>query len=321
MNKILLIFYGGNQLSNKKGSFISVKKNSDIENWMKSVPEISLMAEIKTLFIDKSNKILDKNNIEKLIHSIEDNINKVDGIVILNNTDTIPLLSNQLFWQIQNPSKPIVITGSNVIERDNEFLPDLSFKANLINAFQVINSDLNEVSVIYGNRVISPPKIVRTKLHDLNIFKSIDKDYSAKIDFGLSIKSRIKSQGKTKYYYNFNYDFLFFNIVPEIKLLETILDKNSNLKIIVFNALPNQIIEREKLVKVFSLAQKNKKLVIFYNQIGFGKDFFKNTILTISRISPECLTTKLSWILGQTKDEKKIRKLLKKDIQGEFLDL
>ena len=74
-------------------------------------------------------------------------------------------------------------------------------------------------------------------------------------------------------------------------------------------------------MKVFNLAQKNNKLVIFYNQIGFGKDFFKDTILTISRISPECLTTKLSWILGQTKDEKKIRSLLKKNIQDEFLNL
>ncbi len=320
MNKVLLIFYGGNQLSEKKGSFVSVEKESDINKWMQAIPEISLMAQIKTVFIDRNNKILDKDNIKKLIHYIEDNIDKVDGIVILNDTDTIPLLANQLFWQIQNPSKPIVITGSNVIEQDNEFLPDLSFKANLINAIQVVNSDLNEVSVIYGNRVILAPKIVRTKLHDLNIFKSIDKEYLAKIDFGLSIKSRIKDKRKAKYYYDFKYDFLFFNTVPDIKILEVLLNEDSNLKIIVFKALPNQIIEREKLVKVFNLAQKNKKLVIFYNQIGFGKDFFKDTILTISKISPECLTTKLSWILGKTKDEKKIRNLLKKNIQGEFLN-
>ena len=321
MNKVLLIFYGGTKLSEKKGNFIFVEKESNINKWIQAIPEISLMAKIKTVFIDRNNKILDKDNIKKLIHHIEDNIDKVDGIVILNDTDTIPLLANQLFWQVQNPSKPIVITGSNVIEQGNEFLPDLSFKANLINAIQVVNSDLNEVSIIYGNRVILPPKIVRTKLYDLNIFKSIDKEYLAKIDFGLSIKSRIKDKRKTKYYYDFNYDFLFFNTVPDIKILEILLNENSNLKIIIFKALPNQIIERKKLVKVFTLAQKNKKLVIFYNQIGFGKDFFKDTILTISKISPECLTSKLSWILGQTRDEKKIRNLLKKNIQDEFLNL
>jgi L-asparaginase len=321
MNKVLLIFYGGTKLSGKKGSFVFVEKESNIDNWMQSIPEISLMAKIKTLLIKKDNKISVKSSVKELIKQIKDNIDKVDGIVILHDVDTIPLLANQLFWQIQNPKKPIVITGSNVIEQDNEFLPDLSFKANLINALQVVNSSLNEVSVIYGNRVISAPKIVRTKLHDLNVFKSIDKEYLARIDFGLSIKSKKKEKKESKYYYDFSYDFLFFNMVPDIKILETLLDKDSNLKIIIFKALPNQIIEREKLVKVFNLAQKNKKLVIFYNQIGFGKDFFKDTILTISKISPECLTAKLSWILGQTKDEKKIRNLLKKNIQDEFLNL
>lgn len=321
MNKVLLIFYGGTSLSTKKGSFISVEKENDIKNWMQEVPEISLMADVKTIFIDKHNKLLDKNDVQELIGCIEKQIDKVDGVIVLHDVDTIPLLANQLFWQIQSSSKPIVITGSNVIEQANEFLPDLSFKANIINAFQVVNSNLNEISVIYGNRVISASKIVRTKLHDLNIFKAIDKQYLAKIDFGLSIKSRKKYNQKPKYYYDFNYDFLFFNNIPDIEVLEILLSKNSHLKIIIFKALPNQILEREKLVKIFNLAQKNKKLVIFYNQIGFGKDFFKDTILTISRISPECLSAKLSWILGQTKDEKKIRSLLKKNIQEEFLEL
>ena len=169
MNKVLLIFYGGTKLSNKKGSFIFVEKKSNIESWMKEVPEISLMADVKTLFIDKNSRILDKNNVQELIRQIENHMDQVDGVVILHDVDTIPLLANQLFWQIQNPSKPIVITGSNVIEQANEYLPDLSFKANIINAFQVVNSSLHEISVIYGNRVILASKIVRTKLHDLNI--------------------------------------------------------------------------------------------------------------------------------------------------------
>jgi len=321
MSKILLIFYGGSGLFEKKKGFVLVEKEKDISQWLSLVPEISLMAEVKTLFIDKGKEVLDQKNIKNIIRVIKENKEGVDGVIILNDPDTIPLLANQLFWQIQNPKKSIVITGSNIIEQDNEFLPDLSFKANLINAFQVVNSNLNEISVIYGNRVILPPKIVRTKLQDLNIFKSIDKDYLAKIDFGLSIKTREKEKKVPKYYNNFNYDFLFFNNVPSIENLKILLDKDNNLKIIVFKALPNQIIAREKLVNIFKLARKNKKLVIFYNQIGFGRDFFKDTILTISKISPECLSAKLAWILGQTKDEKKIRNLLKKDIQGEFLDL
>ncbi len=322
MNKILLVFYGGTGLLQKKSNFIFVKKETDIDSWIKSIPELSLMARIETLFINEGDRILDNNNLKELIQQIKNKIDSVQGVIILNNPDTIPLLANQLFWQIQNPSKAIVITGSNMIERDNKILPDLSFKANLINAFQLVNSNLNKVSVIYGDRVISPPKIVRTKLSDLNIFKSIDKNYLAKIGFGLSInKLKPRPKKKTKYYFDFKYNFLFFDLVPDIETLKILLENNTNLKILIFKALPNQIIERKKLVAVFNLARKKKKLVIFYNQIGFGKNFFQDTILTISKISPECLVAKLSWILGQTNDEEKIRHLLKNDIQGEFLNL
>ncbi|MCD4705823.1 asparaginase domain-containing protein [bacterium] len=321
MNKILLIFYGGSGLSKKKKGLFFVEKEKDISQWLNLVPEISLMAEVKTAFIDKSKEVLNQKNIKKIIQIIKENENQVDGVVILNDPDTIPLLANQLYWQIQNPNRPIIITGSNIIEKASEILPDLSFKANLINSFQVVNSNMKEVAVIYGNRVISAPKIVRTKLHDLNIFKSINKDYLAKIDFGLSIKNRKVKKGKIKYYDKFKYNFLFFNNVPKLENLEILLNKDNNLRIIIFKALPNQIIDREKLVNIFKLAEKNKKIIIFYNQIGFGRDFFKDTIITISKISPECLSAKLSWILGQTKDEKKIRELLKKEIQDEFLDI
>jgi L-asparaginase len=320
MNKILLIFYGRSGLWEKKKGLFFVEKEKDIVQWLDLIPEISLMAEIQTVFIDRGKEILDQKNIKKIIQNIKEKEEKVGGVVILNDPDTIPLLANQLYWQIQNPACPIIITGSNIIEQDNEFLPDSSFKANLINSFQVVNSNLNEVAVIYGNRVIEASKVVRTKLHDLNIFKSIDKDYLAKIDFGLSIKKRKEKREKVKYYDKFKYDFLFFNNVPKLENLEVLLAQDNNLRIIVFKALPNQIIDRKKLVTIFKLARKNKKIIIFYNQIGFGRDFFKDTIITISKISPECLSAKLAWILGQTKDEKKIRELLKKEIQNEFLD-
>lgn len=317
MNKVLLIFYGGSTLFHKKKGFLSVEKESDIKKWINEIPEISLMAEVKTRFIDSS---LRESSTRKMILEIQNNIDEFDGIIILNDVDTIPLLSNQLFWQIQNPNKPIVITGSNVIEKGGETLPDLSFKANLINAFQIVNSDLNEVCIIYGNRVIAAPKVVRTKLQDLNIFKSIDQDYLAKIDFGLTIKTRIKNKKHIKYYTNFKYNFLFLDHVPNIKSLEDLIN-NDEFKIIIFKGWSNQIISKDKLVNIFKLAIKTKKIIIFYNQIGFSRNFFKDTIMTISKISPECLSAKLAWILGQTKDEKKIRDLLKKEIQNEFLNL
>ncbi len=317
MKKILLIFYGGTGLSDKKGNFKFVKEEKNIEEWLELVPELLMTAEIKTHVILGDH--LNKKNITDLIKVIEKNISKFDGIVIIHEVDTIPLLSNQLFWQIQNPSKPIVITGSNVIQTEDSIIPDLSFKANLINAFQIVNTNLKKISVIYGNRVIAPFRVKRSKLHDLNIFKSVGKKYLAKIDFGLSLEKIDEQKGKMKFFYNFNDDFIFFNNIPDFTVLEKLLVKNSPVNIFIFRAFPDQIIKKDKLIEIFDLACKNKKMLIFYSEVGFGKDFLKHNIITISKITSDCLSAKLSWILGQTRDQNKIRKILQDNVQGEFL--
>ncbi len=321
MIKILTIFYGGTGIFDKKDGFIYVEKESDLISWESKIPEISLIADTRdNLIIQKQRETIETDSVIKIATHIKEKIKEYDGVLIIHDVDSIPVLANQLFWLIQNPKKPIVITGSNVIEQETGLLADLSFKANLINAVQLINNGLKQISVIYGNRVIKAPKITRNALHDLNIFDSIDNTYSAKIDFGLSIEVENETKKETKYYNELNENFLFFETIPELKTLDTILSKNSGVEAIIFKSWPNQMINREKFVKIIKLSQKNKKIPILYSPVGFSKDFFKQTVVTVSKITPECLCAKLSWILGQTKDEQKIRELLKENIQGEFFE-
>lgn len=320
MNKVLIIFYGGTGLFEKKEGFRFIEKKDDIKKWMEFVPEISFISKIDTVFIEKDKNLISRIDFLKVLKTIKDNIDDYDGILITNEVDTIPIFSNQLFWQIHNPKKPIVITGSNVIYREKDVLPDLSFRANLINGLQLINTGFNGVSVIYGNRVISPTKIYRSKLFDLNIFDSADKKYLARVDFGLSLDSMpSKEVGRSEFFFEFDDNFLFFKIVPSLEVLKFILDKNQTIKVIIFEAWTNNIISRDKLVEIFEFCKKNNKLIIFYNQLGFGKDFFKYTILTISHMTQECLCAKISWILGQTKNHTKIREMLKDNWYGEFI--
>lgn len=320
MNKIFTIFYGGTGLYDKKDGFIYVEKKEDIHKWLSKIPEISLIASTEDfLIIEKERETKTKENLIKIVNTIRLNENNYDGILIIHDTDSIPSLSNQLFWLVQNPQKPIIITGSNIIEKESGLVPDLSFKANLINSLQVINSNIKGINIVYGNRVISAPKVHRCSLSDLNIFDSIDLKYLARIDFGLSIEKEIKNTpGETKYFYKMNDDYLFLEIIPELSVLESLFSKNNPIKVLVFKSWPNKIMDREKLVKLFKLSQENKKLAILYSKMSFGKNFF-HTILTIGNISPECLCAKLSWILGQTKNEEKIKDLLCKNIQGEFM--
>ncbi len=318
--KIFLIFYGGTGLYDKKQGLKFVEKYEDIYGWLQMMPELSIMADIDYTIINKNKDLLAKENITELLITISEKISKYDGIIVLHEVDSIPMLSNMIFWQIQNPEKPIIITGANTLEKQIQLIPDTSFKANLINAFQFIESKINKVGVIYGSKVICPSRLKRTELSGINIFDSINKQYIARIDFGLSVEEKQHKTKDTAYYSKFDRHFVFFKTIPGIKILEKLLEKNNGVHAIIFEAWENQITERSKLVELYRLGQKNNKIIIFYNQIGFAKDFFKHTIITISNITPECLNAKLSWILGQTKSHAQIREMLKNDIMDEFFE-
>ncbi|MCD4705329.1 asparaginase domain-containing protein [bacterium] len=320
MSKILLIFYGGTGLYDKKSGFKFVKDHQQVYDWLQMIPELSLMAQVSTKVINKEKELLAKNNIIELISIIQEESDNYDGIIILHEVDSIPILANQLFWQIKNPQKPIVITGSNVIEKGGEQIADLSFKANIINAFQMVNTGLRDVGVIYGNKVIHPSRIFRKEFLGLNIFGSVDKTYLAKIDFGLSLETKNEKKDDPQYFYKFNDDFLFFEKVPNIKFLNKLLSTENSIKILVFKAWPNHITDKEKLLEILKLHNKSKKVIIFYNKLGFGRDYFQDTIVTVGKITSECLNAKLSWILGQTQSQVKIREMLKQNMRGEFLD-
>ncbi|MDD4289741.1 MAG: asparaginase domain-containing protein [Patescibacteria group bacterium] len=320
MKKIFLIFYGGAGLYDKKTGLKFVEKYEDIYDWLKLIPELSIMADIDYTIIDKNKDLLSRENIIELLITISENLPKYDGIIILHEVDSIPMLANTIFWQIQSPEKPIIITGANTIEKQSQIIPDMSFKANLINAFQLVESKINRVSVIYGSRVICPTRLKRTELLGLNIFDSVNKKYIARIDFGLSIEDKNHKPKESEYYSKFDRHFVFFKTIPGIKILEQLLEKDNGLNAIIFEAWENQITERGKLIELYKLGQKNNKIIIFYNQVGFAKNFFKHTIVTISNITPECLNAKLSWILGQTKNRTQIREMLKKEIMNEFFE-
>ena len=320
MKKVFLIFYGGSGLYDKKTGLKFVEKYEDIYDWLKLIPELSIMADIDYTVIDKNKDLLSKENVTELLITISENLPKYDGIIILHDVDSIPMLANTIFWQIQSPEKPIIITGANTIEKQTQIIPDMSFKANLINAFQLVESKINRVSVIYGSRVICPTRLKRTELLGLNIFDSVNKQYIARIDFGLSIEDKNHKLKESEYYSKFDRHFVFFKTIPGIKILEELLEKDNGLNAIIFEAWENQITERSKLIELYKLGQKNNKIIIFYNQVGFAKDFFKHTIVTISNITPECLNAKLSWILGQTKNRIQIREMLKKEIMNEFFE-
>ena len=111
MAKILMLFTGG--------TIASMKTERGLEPVLNAQQILSCLPDIDENIILDSAEIckLDSTNMDyhywlKLAGTIEENYEKYDGFVICHGTDTMAYTAAALSYLIQNPDKPIILTGS-----------------------------------------------------------------------------------------------------------------------------------------------------------------------------------------------------------------
>ena len=115
-SKILLIYTGGT-IGMIKEAGQPYLKPFNFENILDRVKEIKLLnCQLETISI---NNPIDSSNISienwiELVEIIKTNYNYFDGFVILHGTDTMSYTASALSFLIQNLTKPIILTGSQL---------------------------------------------------------------------------------------------------------------------------------------------------------------------------------------------------------------
>lgn len=133
--KILLIYTGGT-IGMIKDFKTGALKNFNFNQLLKHIPELNLLdCIIETLSFKKP---IDSSNMNpahwiKLITILEENYNTYDGFVILHGSDTMSYTASAISFMIENLSKPIVFTGSQLPIGDLR----TDAKENLITSIQI----------------------------------------------------------------------------------------------------------------------------------------------------------------------------------------
>src|ERR1700712_4276141 len=116
MSKILIIYTGGT-IGMMADPQTKVLKPINFEQIMDNVPELEkLNCKLKVHSFDE---IIDSSNMNPKIWSelaglIRDNYDSVDGFVILHGSDTMAFTASALSFMLENLSKPIIFTGSQL---------------------------------------------------------------------------------------------------------------------------------------------------------------------------------------------------------------
>ena len=132
----LLLIYTGGTIGMKEDPSIQALRPFDFSQIMAEVPELRKFAyKIDTYTFDPliDSSDVEPSNWKTLVEIIEDKYDDYDGFVILHGTDTMAYSASALSFMIEDLTKPIIFTGSQLPIG----VPRTDGKENLISAVEI----------------------------------------------------------------------------------------------------------------------------------------------------------------------------------------
>lgn len=313
MKHILLILTGGTIASVDTDQ--GLRPGISAGDLRESLPSIADFCEIEILpllNVDSTN--IQPEHWQMIVHAVEENFDRFDGFVITHGTDTMAYTAAALSYMIQNPHKPVVITGSQ--KPLVKTITDA--RKNLRDSFRFACEDnVNGVFLVFNGEVIRGTRARKIRSKSFNAFDSINYPVAAFVDSSRVIRYVDLSGDPSPvcFYPEIVPNVFLLKLVPGIKpdILDYIGDIYDAVIIESYGVggIPFAD-ERNFLEKLESLTRKNCIVVIATQvmlegsdvelyEVGF-KAMSRYHLLQSYDMTTEALVAKLMWLLGNCSD-------------------
>ena len=327
--KILLIATGGTIACKKSDSGLSPAMT--IDEILSYVPQINDFCQVTSLQLFN----IDSTDITPvhwlaIARTIKDNYALYDGFVILHGTDTMAYTAAVLSYLIRNNRKPVVLTGAQ--KPVNTDVTDA--KTNLFDSFlYCTDSGAHGVQIVFDGKVIEGTRAKKTHSKSYNAFSSINYPYIAIIQDGKIMRYQLKSMsGKVCFSDTLDPNVGLFKLIPgsRAQALDYCFQLNDAVIIESFGTggIPDG--DDFGFYDVIAKWSKKGKILVSCTQVeNEGSDMTvykvgKNVkekfgFLESYDMTLEATVAKLMWILGQTRNKAKIKRLFYKTINNDIL--
>jgi L-asparaginase len=334
MKKILIIYTGGTigMVHHHKKKTLVPLNFSEITNHIPELKHIKCKIDFHSWKnpIDSSN--VDIQFWQELVGVIQKNYSSHQGFVILHGTDTMAYTASALSFMLENLSKPVILTGSQVplgaIRNDA--------RRNIITAMEIAagNVLIPEVCIYFNNQLFRGNRTEKYSSSKFDAFHSLN--YPALVEAGVKIEfkkdsiAKRSAKKKLKIHTSLNRNVALIKLFPGMPLsvLSQVI-KTKDLKAIVLEAFGSGNAPTDEIfVGYLKDAISKGILVVDISQcsggsVELGKYETSAQLKKIGVISGGDMTTeaaiaKLMFLFGQKFSSNKVKQLVSKNLRGEI---
>jgi L-asparaginase len=339
-NKSILLIYTGGTIGMKQDSETMALVPFDFSQITEEVPELKKFGYIIDSY--SFDPVIDSSDADipfwdKLARIIERNYDKYDGFVILHGTDTMSYSASALSFMLENLSKPVVFTGSQLpigmLRTDG--------KENLISSIEIAAASrenglpmVPEVCIYFESQLYRGNRTTKYNAENFRAFRSANfpvlADVGIHIRFNKSIIRYPAPEEKFKVNYMLSPEVAIVKIVPGLQIknieavakieglraviLETFGSGNAPTNTSFINAVKNVI---DSGIVVMNVTQCQAGSVDM-DAYATGVALKRAGVVSGEDITIEAALTKLYFLLGQFADNSAVKSFLSKNLRGEI---
>lgn len=187
MRKHIYIAYTGGTIGMKPSQQGYVPAAGFLGDTLRAMPEFH-RPEMPLFTLHEYDNLIDSSDMDpsdwqRIADDIKQNYDDYDGFIILHGTDTMAYTSSALSFMLENLSKPVIVTGSQIplaeLRSDGQ--------VNLLNALYVAaNYPIAEVSLFFNNRLLRGN---RSRKVDADGFSAFDSpNFPPLLEAGINIR-------------------------------------------------------------------------------------------------------------------------------------